>query len=158
MTSQCMCKCSKKKHSDTQRRQSTRKSNDKTAATRRQQLAHTDQCARCGLKHVPSQCPAYGKICKVCKLKNHFARMCLSRKSSQGRYQKRQINVLHEPDISSDSESETTPLFIGIVGKPRNSDWFAYMRINNKEVRLKLDTGAQCNVLLYTLFKAEKNK
>ena len=32
------------------------------------------------------------------------------------------------------------------------------MRINNQEVRLKLDTGAQCNVLPYTLFKAVGGK
>ena len=76
----------KEKHSDTQRRQSTRKSYDKTAETRRQQIAQTDQCTRCGLKHVPGQLPAHGK---VCKLKNHFARMCLSRKSFQGRYHKK---------------------------------------------------------------------
>ena len=72
--------------------------------------------------------------------------MCLSRKSSRGRYHKKQIYVLHEPEISSDSESEATPLFIGIVGKPKISDWYADMGINNQEVRLKLDTGAQCNV------------
>ena len=149
----------KQKHSDTQRRQSMRKSNDKIAATRRQQSAQSDQCTRCGLKHISSQCPAQGKTCKVCKLKNHFARMCFSRKNSQGKYHKRQINTLHEPEISSDSECETTPLFIGIVGKPKKSDWYADMRINNQEVQLKLDTGAQCNVLLYTSSKrSEESK
>ena len=84
--------------------------------------------------------------------------MCLSRKSFQGRYHKKQIYVLHEPEISSDSESETTPLFIGIVGKLKNSDWYADMRINNQEVLLKQATGAQCHVLPYTLFKVVGGK
>ena len=44
------------------------------------------------------------------------------------------------------------------MGKHKNSDWFADMKINNQEVRLKLDTGAQCNVLPYTLFKAVGGK
>ena len=44
------------------------------------------------------------------------------------------------------------------MGKPKKSDWYADMRINNQEVQLKLDTGAQCNVLPYTLFKAVGGK
>ena len=67
--------------------------------------------------------------------------------------QKRQINVLHEPDFSSDSESETIPLFIASVGKQENSYWYADMLINNQVVNLKLNSGAQCNVLPYSLFK-----
>ena len=67
--------------------------------------------------------------------------------------QMRQINVLHEPDFSSDSESETIPLFIASVGKQENSDWYSDMLLKNQVVNLKLNSGAQCNVLPYSLFK-----
>ena len=67
----------------------------------------------------------------------------------------KQAIVLHDPD--SDFEYES-PLFIGSVRKEQgqediNSDWYAHMLIKNHEVTLKLDTGAQYNVLPYYLFK-----
>lgn len=36
-------------------------------------------CKRCGLKHMPKKCPAYGKICSACHGKNHFAKRCFSK-------------------------------------------------------------------------------
>ena len=36
------------------------------------------ECKRCGYFHEPKKCPAYGKICNLCKLKNHFSHMCRS--------------------------------------------------------------------------------
>ena len=41
------------------------------------------QCKYCGLDHPPRQCPAYGKICNNCGLRNHFSKMCLQKKSQQ---------------------------------------------------------------------------
>ncbi|GFX56314.1 transposon Tf2-9 polyprotein [Trichonephila clavipes] len=34
-------------------------------------------CKKCGRKHKPRECPAFGKICAKCKKKNHFAAKCL---------------------------------------------------------------------------------
>lgn len=34
------------------------------------------ECSRCGNKHEYRKCPAYGKTCKSCQKKNHFAKMC----------------------------------------------------------------------------------
>ena len=36
-------------------------------------------CKRCGRKHGPKQCPAYGKECSKCKKKGHFAEQCRSK-------------------------------------------------------------------------------
>ena len=38
-------------------------------------------CTRCGRKHSPKQCPAYGKECSKCKRKGHFAEQCRSKKN-----------------------------------------------------------------------------
>ena len=152
----------KKQHSGTPRQGMQRSSGKKTTPSRHQPAQPTP-CQRCGYKHATGQCPAQGQICKKCKLKNHFARMCLTtnpvNQFNRSRYQNKvgskQVNVLHEPDSDSDCES---PLFIGSMGKEQgqeyiNSDWYAHMLIKNHEVTLKLDTGAQCNVLPYYLFK-----
>ena len=39
-------------------------------------------CGRCGLKHEPKKCPAFGKICGKCLKKNHFTCACRSDKVS----------------------------------------------------------------------------
>lgn len=36
-------------------------------------------CKRCGGRHEPRQCPAYGKKCLKCNGKNHFAKQYLSK-------------------------------------------------------------------------------
>ena len=33
-------------------------------------------CRKCGLKHLPSKCAAYGETCFKCGKKNYFSRMC----------------------------------------------------------------------------------
>ena len=39
-------------------------------------------CTRCGRKHGPRKCPAYGKECSKCKRKGHFAEQCRSKKNA----------------------------------------------------------------------------
>ena len=43
-------------------------------------------CKYCGSNHPHRQCPAYGKNCKTCGKKNHFAKKCRSNKG-QGQTQ-----------------------------------------------------------------------
>ena len=67
----------------------------------------------------------------------------------------KQVNVLHSIDSYSGCESA---LLIRSTGKEQgqeniNSGWYAHTLIKNHEDTLKLDTGAQCNVLPYYLFK-----
>ena len=38
-------------------------------------------CLKCGTKHLPKSCPAFGKLCLTCKGKVHFPRMCSQMKS-----------------------------------------------------------------------------
>ena len=41
-------------------------------------------CKRCGRKHGPKQCPAFGKECSKCKRKGHFAEQCRSKTNANG--------------------------------------------------------------------------
>jgi len=57
-----------------------------------------NDCTRCGRSHKVNDCPAYGKICKECGLKNHFRNKC--RKSEiNGSKSQGQINNIETDDM-----------------------------------------------------------
>ena len=39
-------------------------------------------CTKCGTRHVKTNCPAYGKTCFNCNLKNHFSKVCKTNTNS----------------------------------------------------------------------------
>ena len=101
------------------------------------------ECTRCGRRHEARKCPAYGKTCRKCQKPNHFAVMCRSESKEHT------VNVVRE-DITSDDG-----LFIGVIGtsgKENPKDWNMTLEINDKKVTLKLDTGAQCNVMSLQIY------
>lgn len=68
-------------------------------------------CKRCGRRHPPKQCPAYGKVCAKCKRQNHFAKQCFS-KAKQGQMER--VHAVEETDLSD-------TLFIGMVEQADSS-------------------------------------
>ena len=53
----------------------------------------------CGLKHLPSKCPAYGEDCFKCGKKNHFLRMCGKlAKKGHTRFTKRSVAKMELTD------------------------------------------------------------
>ena len=94
------------------------------------------KCGKCGYKHEPRKCPAFGKICMNCKKKNHFMRQCRSKK----------MHELQENDSDTD-------IFLDSVETDQNAgDWKVNVKICKKTVSMKLDTGAQCNVLTLHIY------
>ena len=100
------------------------------------------KCGKCGCKHEPRKCPAFGKLCHNCKKKNHFSTVCKNKK----------MHELQENDYDSD-------IFLDSVESDQNvKDWKVNMKICGKTVNMKLDTGAQCNVLPYHVYKQISHK
>ena len=89
-----------------------------------------------GQVHQPQKCPAYGQVCHKCKQRNYYSKMCQSK-----------------PREFRCDDSDTDELFIGVLGtRPlKQKDWMQSVVINKPQVNMKLDTGAQCNVLPYAL-------
>ena len=63
------------------------------------------ECSCCGLKHVRKKhlCPAWGKVCAKCHLKNHFASKCTT-KSEENKGQKKYHK--RKPGLYSVEEAE----------------------------------------------------
>ncbi|KAJ8028566.1 hypothetical protein HOLleu_30846 [Holothuria leucospilota] len=100
-------------------------------------------CQFCGRSHPKRKeyCPAWGKTCKNCGKKNHFAAQCKSAsKSHTQNKQAKQINQLVEDNQSDDYE------WINSIHTEKK-DLRCRMEVNNEEVIFQVDTGATVNTL-----------
>lgn len=134
------------KQVDTVKQRQTRKKDyQNKSKVNEKDKASTFDCKRCGTEHSSRACPAYGKQCKNCKKMNHFARMCRSRK-------------VHAVDDDADQQ---TSLYIGAVhvnSQSQADEWAVEIQLEHKSVKFKLDTGAQANVIPYSLLQRTGKK
>lgn len=97
---------------------------------------NVDQCIcnRCGTTHPIRQCPAFGKICKKCGKRNHFAVRCNSK----------EIKTI---ECASENNFFINMMNINKI-QNKNYNWIEIIEINkNHKMEVKLDTGADSNVI-----------
>ena len=100
------------------------------------------KCKKCGMEHLPKNCPAYGKTCNRCHKPNHFKKMCNNKR----------VYTVEEEEISDDD------LYIGSIENQEkdSNSWMVNLNLNGKIQKFKLDTGAQANVIPYKIYKLVK--
>ncbi|CAB3983559.1 Hypothetical predicted protein [Paramuricea clavata] len=109
-------------------------------------------CTNCGNKHPKQKCPAFGRQCNKCKKFNHYAKMC----RSSGK-----LDAI-ETKYSKPDETGDDFLFLDTITaavdetktQSQNQAEYATLSVNNTEVKLKLDTGAEVNVIPIRTYKA----
>lgn len=80
--------------------------------------------------------PAFGKICSKCGNEGHFAVGCKVAKSK----------AVYVVDQGSDTESSDDSLYVNAI-KTIGKSWSETLNINGIPIEVKLDSGAQTNVL-----------
>jgi len=95
-------------------------------------------CFKCGNQHGINKYPAFGKNFKVCGKLNHFGVMCKS-KEKNSNYQVNEVN--------QNKEREVTYLLLNTIENEKCNNWTDTVSIDNIEMVVKLDTGAQLNVM-----------
>lgn len=105
-------------------------------------------CNKCAKSHGINECPEMlRKNCKHCGKPNHFAVKCRS-KVNKGQLNEVQINN------SNGEEKEVTYLSFNSMESEKHSSWTDTVVIDNKnELEIKLDIGAQLNVMSLKEFK-----
>ena len=106
--------------------------------------ARQELCKQCNLKHSRDiRCPAKGQRCRRCHNMDHFAACC--RKSIQ--------EVVHE-------ESHDNSFFLGSVTTCNDDTeaWNVNLKICNKWVTFKIDSGADTSVISVTTYKSLRNR
>ena len=125
-------------------------------------------CTRCGTRHQPRQCPAYGKICAVCGRRNHFARMC-RRQSSQVYVQTNDYvqndsfndnayndNVVYVNDVVPDVYDDK---YVWMNGTNVSKMWSKQFEIQNcGQIMFRLDTAAESSIVSKQAFDALRQK
>ena len=111
-------------------------------------------CSRCGYSHPVQKCPAWGKTCAKCKGTNHFASKCRSKKVQS-------VLVEGATGGATSYESESEDFFLTTVNQYKDRDryeWIAPVEINGTVTPLKIDSGAQVNVLTRSDYDGLKHK
>ena len=100
------------------------------------------RCKFCGGKHILKKelCPAYGKECRKCKGKNHFAHCCKAKQSAK------KVKALDET-TSTSSETESVSVIEETNSLSTNKGVYAEMLVDNKSVKFQIDSGASVNVI-----------
>ena len=118
-----------------------------------QHSTHTSSyipCRQCGRRHHPKECPAYGQQCTECHKLNYFARVCRSTQVFTGipATHRKQVFTVEELEINmSDSECILVTDPIRIDGLEKPSAWISTIATPQGDITLKLDTGAEANIL-----------
>ena len=117
-------------------------------------------CGQCGRTHRAKECPAYGQECTRCHKLHHFARVCRSKQhttssqptdapvlKSQTIQTKKVFTLEDSESLSTDSESNLLIDPIRIDGLTNPSAWLSTLSTLQGNITLKLDTGAEANIL-----------
>ena len=95
-------------------------------------------CGNCGRKHPPKACFAYGKRCNRCQKLGHFQSYCRSKP----------VEELYYENSDSENSSEHGIDMVGSREPQTNThEEHATIRINNKPLTVKLDSGAETNII-----------
>lgn len=147
-----------------------RQINDINEAAKVNKISKEFNCRRCKTTHGPKSCPAYKKECLKCGGTGHFSIACRSHKNrkegdskSESKNKKshkknksqehKKVDVIENDSINYEKESssdETGFKFIGMittVNSITEEKWTEKVRVGKYEVKLRLDTGAYCNVI-----------
>lgn len=123
------------------------------------QSTETFDCKRCGRNHGPKSCPAYGKKCNKCGREGHLAEMCRSTDDRSSKKQSTQkAKKVHA--VEDEQTSEEDEFYINAIQRDHpktetncddDRNWIEKIKIGTVPTKIKLDSGAQCNVIARSL-------
>ena len=105
------------------------------------QTDSTPACSWCGFtpRHDRSQCPARNAVCRKCKKRGHFQKVCRFQPQSQA-------------DVGVVEEGTDVP-FLGAVSREGDNPWVTTLQLNHMPVQFQIDSGAEVTVIPDSVFE-----
>lgn len=133
---------------------------DNGATSQSTKMRSQGNCTRFGCKHEPRKCHAYRQVCKVFHRKN-YAKMCNSRRHTDI-HKVQQINKSEADEEffigSIQAEKHDHPVTHINTVDAKKEKWHENLIVNSKVLKVRLDTGADCNVSMSDLRKLRLEK
>lgn len=127
--------------------------------TKPQEESSRTQCSRCGYKHAPRNCPAFGKNCNACGGFNHFQKCCrASRTVRVPNANNTGYNSRSHVHSVEQTNTEETELYVDAVNNNNKCEWIVPLCVNQAILPLKVDTGSAVNIISYEDYKSFTNK
>ena len=118
--------------------------------------AGPQRCNNCGGTHpLPREdhCPAFGKQCRACLKWNHFDKCCMSNPQSAPRPRRQYGKHVHGVDDDDDDYGGTFVIeSVDTTDIHYKNEIHCTLRIHGTDIDMKVDTGAKCNVIPYSLY------
>ena len=94
-------------------------------------------CRFCGGIHEPRKCPAYGQECRACGRQNHYAKCCDNFSKN---------NKAHAHTVKNNNDHVGSIVY-SVDESCTSKEWHAVLDIGGRGLKVKIGTGASCNVL-----------
>ncbi|XP_062713385.1 uncharacterized protein K02A2.6-like [Aedes albopictus] len=109
------------------------------------------ECYRCGSPtHFANKCPHIHTVCNFCKVVGHLQRVCLKAKKTV-RSAKSSAHLLEEDSTADSNKNEVVTLEelckLDAVAEPLGSKFWLDVKVDGKEVRFEVDTGAPVSII-----------
>ena len=133
-------------------------------AQRGQQGTQTADCGRCVGRHNPQQCKFKDAECFVCHKKGRIARKCRKRQKGDGQSKRKEQtpnsgkprNYLNREGEVEEEQVNSYTLYN--LGEQKAEPYVVEVLLNQKSVKMEVDTGAAMTVIGEDTFKALKKK
>ncbi|KAF6215542.1 hypothetical protein GE061_010298 [Apolygus lucorum] len=107
-------------------------------------------CSRCGTRHGRRSCPAYQNKCAKCGRLGHVPAMCRSRAAETKAVKTLSLDETNSFEQVNSLKLSKDQVFLvnSLASSTSSRDWTEQLILpKGNKVMLKLDTGAQCNVI-----------
>ena len=113
-----------------------------------------NKCSKCGSEHEKGKCPAYGKKCFRCTKMNHYSRCCKLTGTPKA---KRDVFEMNFTDGEFDEDVYIDTIKMSKT-EVQEDQCFTTLNINSKQVKFKIDTGSQVNIIPRNVYNIVINK
>lgn len=116
-----------------------------------EETRHKRECYRCGSQsHFAndSHCPAKGKTCRKCAGRDHFAKMCKSKKRENKESEKRRTRHVETEKDDTDSEKSDDMYVLHLSNSKQKCDYhWIPVKVGGVETNMIVDSGSDMNII-----------